>query len=97
MRELLSDVSVARSMNTLLQFAEDAEYVGDVGKTIVTGSVNKMKSKNGACTVRDVIMSQQSVQKNREEVNMNKTRAEKCLSYAEAAEIMERNEEMVAA
>lgn len=55
MRELLSDVSAVGNMDMLLQYVEESEYVGDVGRTItMRRSAKKTKSKQCVCTAREI-------------------------------------------
>lgn len=56
MREVLSDVSIGRNMDMLLQFVDKSEDMGNVNRTITLGSVKKMKSMQSACTVREISM-----------------------------------------
>lgn len=56
--------AVAGNMDMLLQSVEESEDVGDVERTVATGSAKKMKSTQNTCTVREIILlGQQSVQK----------------------------------
>ncbi|XP_044076754.1 uncharacterized protein LOC122887519 [Siniperca chuatsi] len=80
-----------KNMDKLLQYVEESEDVGDVGRITVMW-------RSAKCLHCEGNHHAESAQcpKRLREVKVNKIRAEKGMSYAEAAKRMERNGEMVA-